>query len=81
MFTKFIKNYFKVGDQHLKECGVDEPYCVDDMFADWVAKGQQIIQITRGCSATPAISPCVVGDSTYMMVNSTTFSCTLYLIS
>ena len=58
----------KVGDQHLKECGVDEPYCVDDMLADWVAKGQQLIQIKRGCSAVPAISPCVSGESSYMMV-------------
>ena len=66
-FPHFITDV-KVGDQHLKECGVDEPYCVDDMLADWVAKGQQLIQIKRGCSAVPAISPCVSGESSYMMV-------------
>ena len=67
LLAAFITN-FKVGPQHLKECGVDEPYCVDDMLADWVAKGQQLIQIKRGCSAVPAISPCVSGESSYMMV-------------
>jgi len=64
-----------VGPQHLKECGVDEPYCVDDMLADWVAKGQQLIQIKRGCSKVPAISPCVSGESSYMMYKDCQSSC------
>lgn len=47
-----------VGERHLKDCAIDETFCMDELLADWFPKGQQLFTIMRGCAKTPARRTC-----------------------
>jgi len=48
----------EVSDRHLKDCGIDEIYCVDEMLVDWMPKGKQLFTVMRGCAKEPARRVC-----------------------
>ena len=48
----------KATERHLKDCAIDETFCMDELLADWFPKGQQLFTIMRGCAKTPARRTC-----------------------
>ena len=53
----------RVNEGMLVDCGTEDEYCIDEMLADWFVTGGQFSQISRGCSATPAMATCTSGDT------------------
>lgn len=49
-------------DGLLADCSAEQMYCVDDMLVDWLATGEQVVKIRRGCSALPPNKDCVEGE-------------------
>jgi hypothetical protein len=58
----------KLVNFYLVSCSPDQNFCVTEMLTDWLAKGQQLTTIKRGCSTTPAPIACKSGATNNIKV-------------
>jgi len=52
-----------VKDRHHVVCGDDQPYCTTELKVDWIGRGNQLYELSRGCSAVKPQEQCVETDS------------------
>jgi len=55
--------WFNVKDRHNVVCGENQPYCTTELKVDWLGRGAQIYELSRGCSATKPPSNCIETSS------------------
>jgi len=59
----------------LMDCNADEDFCIDEILVDWLVKGEQIVQLRRGCSKTQAPGPCTSGETSNIKYKDCLLSC------
>merc|ERR1712021_281301 len=58
-----IDCWFNVKDRHAVVCGENQPYCTTELKVDWIGRGSQIYELSRGCSATKPLEACTETSS------------------
>ena len=56
-------NKFEPRDRHAVVCGEDQPYCTTELKVDWIGRGSQIYELSRGCSSTKPLEACTETSS------------------
>ena len=54
---------FSHRDRHAVVCGENQPYCTTELKVDWIGRGSQIYELSRGCSATKPLEACTETSS------------------
>ena len=59
----------RIRDRHNVVCGENQPYCTTELKVDWLGRGAQIYELSRGCSATKPPSSCIETSSDAIKVS------------
>ena len=65
-----------MGNNLLVDCAFDDAFCVDELVADWFYRGEQMVQIRRGCSKYAANLNCFSAEDGGMKVKDCQLGCT-----